>query len=230
MNCILKINTVKKCFLVLVLIFLISCKKTEETHFVSNFRFAYPQPINDSELSKIPNKFLGVFMNVDSTFLNIKSNIILSENYTKFKVNKLALDSLKAEFSFQNGKYISKDNKQIFDSKIIGDSIQLTSKNSDTLFVLSKSQKAKRINGHLIISQKESFYWTSKILTIDNDNLKIRQLYSENDRKRLDSITAIKSKEVDSATFLVEPTRSEFSKIINLKNFGYEQQFTKISK
>jgi hypothetical protein len=221
---------VKKYLLILGLIFLVSCKKTEEIPFESNFRFSSAQPINDSELSKIPNKFLGVFMNSDSTFLNIKPNIILIENYSLFRFHKTEKDSLKTEFLFQNGKYISKENKQIFDSKIIGDSIELSSKNSDTLFVLSKSQKAKRINGHLVISQKESFYWTSKILTLDNYVLKIRQLYSENDRKRLDSITTIKSKEVDSATFLVEPTRPEFSKILNLKNFGYEQQFKKISK
>ena len=220
----------KKYLLILGLIFLVSCKKTEQTPFESNFRFSSAQPINDSELSKIPNKFLGIFMNSDSTFLNIKSNIILTENYSRFRIHKTEKDSLKTEFSIQNGKFISKENKQIFDSRIIGDSIELSSKNSDTLFVLSKSQKAKRINGHLVISQKESFYWTSKILTLDGDVLKIRQLYSENDRKRLDSITAIKSKEVDSATFLVEPTRPEFSKILKLKNFGYEQQFTKISK
>lgn len=220
----------KKYLLILGLIFLVSCKKTEEISFESNFRFASAQPINDSELSKIPNKFLGIFMNKDSTYLNIKSNIILTENYLRFRFHKTEKDSLITEFLIQNGKYISKENKQIFDSKTIGDSIELSSKNSDTLFVLSKSQKAKRINGHLVISQKESFYWTSKILTLDKDILKIRQLYSENDRKRLDSITTIKSKEVDSATFLVEPTRPEFSKILNLKNFGYEQQFTKTSK
>ncbi len=220
----------KKNLLILSLILIFSCKKTEEIAFESNFRFLSAQPINDSELSKIPNKFLGIYMNSDSTFLNIKSNIILTENYSRFRFHKTEKDSLKIEFSIQNGKYISKENEQIFDSKIIGDSIELSSKNSDTLFVLSKFQKAKRINGHLVISQKESFYWTSKILTLDNDVLKIRQLYSENDRKRLDSITTIKSKEVDSATFLVEPTRPEFSKILKLKNFGYEQQFNKISK
>lgn len=219
----------KKYLLILILLFLFSCKK-KEVFPESNFRFASPQPINDSELTRIPNKFLGVFMNKDSTYLNINSNSILSEKYARFRVNKLMLDSLKTEFLLQNGKYILKDSKQIYDSKIIGDSIELSSKNIDTLFVLSKSQKAKRINGHLVISQKESFYWTSKILTLDNEVLKIREVYFEKDRIRLDSLTTIKSKEVDSATFLVEPTRREFSKILKLKNFGYEQQFTKISK
>ncbi len=213
----------------MILIFLVSCKKTEPV-FESNFRFANAQPINNSELSKIPIKFLGVFMNADSTFLNIKPNIILTENYLKFKIHKTQKDSLLSEFSFVNDKFISKENKQIFDLKIFGDSIELSSKNSDTLFIISKSQKAKRINGHLVISQKETFYWNSKILTIVNNVLKIKQLYSVNDLKRLDSITTIKSKEVDSATFLLEPTRPEFSKILNLKNFGYEQQFIKISK
>ncbi len=221
----------KKYLLILSLLLLFSCRKTEEAvPFESNFRFSSPQPINDSELTKIPNKFLGIYMNTDSTYLNINSNSILSEKYNRFRVNKSMLDSLKTEFYIQNGKYILKESKQIYDSKIVGDSIELSSKNIDTLFNLSKSQKAKRINGHLIISQKESFYWTSKILTLDHDILKIREIYSEKDRVRLDSLTTIKSKEVDSATFLVEPTRREFGKILNLKNFGYEQQFNKIKK
>lgn len=220
----------KKYLLVLCLILLFSCRKTEEVPFESYFRFSSPQPINDSELSKIPNKFLGVFMNADSTYLNINSNCILSENYSRFRVNKKMLDSLKTEFYIQDKKFILKENKKVYDSKIVGDSIELSSKNIDTLFVFSKSQKAKRINGHLVISQKESFYWTSKILTLDKNILKIREIYSEKDRTRLDSITTIKSKEVDSATFLVEPTRPEFSKILNLKNFGYERQFKKMKK
>lgn len=218
----------KKYLIILSLFFLVSCKKTVPIPFEANFRFSSPQPINDSELTKIPNNFLGVFMNADSTFLKINQKNILTESFFRFKVHKMTLDSLKTEFYIQNGKYISKDNKQIFDFNIIGDSIQLSSKNVDTLFVLSKSQKAKRINGHLIISQKESFYWTSKILTLNNNILKIRQIHSEKDRIRLDSLTNIKSKEVDSATFLVEPTRPEFSEILKLKNFGFEQQFIKV--
>lgn len=218
----------KKYLLILGLIFLVSCKKTVAIPFESNFRFSSPQPINDAELTKIPNNFLGVFMNTDSTFLKINQKNILTESFYRFKVHKIALDSLKTEFYIQNGRYISKDNKQIFDVNIIGDSIELSSKNIDTLFILSKSQKAKRINGHLIISQKESFYWTTKILTLDDNLLKIKQINSEKDRKRLDSITTIKSKEVDSATFLVEPSRPEFSEILKLKKFGFEQQFIKV--
>ena len=53
------------------LLFVISCKKEDAPYAGFTMCFERSQPINDSELSKIPSKFRGVFMNSDSVYFNV---------------------------------------------------------------------------------------------------------------------------------------------------------------
>lgn len=91
------------------------------------------------------------------------------------------------------------------------------------------SQKAKRINGVLVLNEKKSKYWEVTFVNLNKNNLEFKHLYAENDLKRMDSITKIHSKTIDSTTFIINPTRREFSKFIQLKEFGYQQVDTKTS-
>ena len=192
-----------------------SCKDIAVSE--NNYYFENPQPINDSELSKIPNKFEGIFMNSDSVFLNFKENMILREIFFRFKINKKELDSLKKS-------------QDIYNYRLLKDSIELSRKKIDTFFIFSNSQKAKRINGHLILNEKDSIFWKIKMLSLDKNVLTIRYIYSEKDLKKIDSISKIKSKKIDSSSYIITPSRREFKKILDLKNLEYKQEFKKISK
>jgi hypothetical protein len=229
----LKIFPMKKLTLLCIIsIVIISCKQIEGFPIPdgNNFYFEYPQPINDSELSSFPNKFKGVYMSLDSLFLNITNNMIFSEREYKFRFHKTQLDSLKEYFDAVDGKYISKDTKEIFNSKKVGDSIEFASKNRDTIFKFSETQKAKRINGFLVINQKDSIFWKVKLVSLDKNKLIIKQLYSDDDLKRMDSITKIHSKKLDSTSFIISPKRKEFNQFFKLKKFGFDQEYRKISK
>jgi hypothetical protein len=216
-------------FIITVLALFSSCKDiASEEPSGNNYYFENPQPINDSELSKMPNKFLGLYMSSDSVYLDFKENMILKENFYRFKISKKSLDSIKDIFEIRNGKFISKSSNEIFESKSIGDSIELSDKNIDTLFMFSNTQKAKRINGHLVLNEKDSIFWRVKWITLDKKILKITQIYSEEDLKKMDSITKIQSKMIDSTSFIINPSRREFKNIFELKNIGFEQQFRKI--
>lgn len=222
----------KKCFLILVLLFIVSCKKADEPAEEVGFavRFEKPEPINDSELSKIPNKFRGIFMNSDSLYINIKENIIFKESYYKYRFHKKDMDSIKVAFDFVGNQYISKYNKDVFDYRYLGDSIELSSKEIDTFFVFSNTQKAKRIDGQLVLNYKDSIFWKIKAISMEKNMLKIKYIYSEEDLKRMDSLTKIKSTMIDSSLFILKPSRNEFKRIINLKKFGEEQEYRRISK
>ena len=179
----------KKLALLFVLsVLMVSCKQSEVPADGNNFYFENPQPINDSELSSIPNKFKGIYRNADSLYLNITNDIIFSERETKFRFHKNEIDSLKQYFDVVDGKYISKDEKEVFNSKKVGDSIEFSSKDIDTIFKFSESQKAKRINGCLVLNQRDSIYWKVKLMTLNKNTLTIKQLYSDDDLKRMDSI------------------------------------------
>lgn len=218
----------KKYILVLGLLFMFSCKKGEP--FGLNFYFENPQPINDAELSKISNKFQGMYMNSDSVFLNIKENSILEESFYKFKFHKKDMDSLKNEFVFSKGKCMSKDNKELFDYRQLKDSIEFSNKRIDTFFVFSDSQKAKRFDGQLILNYQDSIFWKVKSIRLEKNVLKIKYICSKEDLKRMDSLTKVKSTMIDSSSFIIKPSRNEFKRILNLKHFGEDLEYRKISK
>ncbi len=217
----------KKYFLILGLFLVVSCKKSEEP-FGLNFYFENPQPINDSELSKIPNKFQGLFMNSDSVFIRIKENIILTENYSRYKFHKNTMDSLKQEFNFSNGKYISKLNNSVYEPKTIGDSIQLSNKEIDTFFIFSNTQKAKRFDGQLVLNYKDSIYWKIKSIRLEKNRLKIKYIYSEENLIKMDSVTKVKSTRIDSSSFILKPSRNELKHILNLKKLGDDLEYKKV--
>lgn len=221
-----------KSFLLLFVlsVLMVSCKRAEAVPEGNNFYFENPQPINDSELSSFPNKFEGIYMSEDSLFLNITNDMIFSEREYKFRFHKTQLDSLKEYFDVVDEKYISKDTKEIFNSKKVGDSIEFASKNIDTIFKFSETQKAKRINGFLVLNQKDSIYWKVKLLNLNKNTLTIKQLCSDDDLKRMDSITKIHSKKLDSLSYIISPSRKEFKRFNEIKDFGYDFKYLKVKK
>jgi hypothetical protein len=220
----------KKYTVLLGLLVFLSCKKAEGVPSGLGFYFEIPQPINDSELSKIPNKFLGLFMNSDSTYVNVQENIILKEYYDKFRFHKREFDSIKLDFDKVGDKYISKLNSTIFECKYLKDSIEFSNKRIDTFFIFSDRNKAKRFDGKLVLNYKDSSYWTIKSIRLENNNLKIKYIYSEEDLKRIDSLTKVKSTMIDSSSFIIKPSRNEFKRILNLKKLGGEFEYRKVSK
>lgn len=215
----------KKYILLLGLLAFLSCKKAVPAGL--DFYFENPQPINDAELSKIPNKFQGLFMSSDSVFLTIKENIILEESFYKFKFPLKDMDSLKNEYIFSNGKCISKDKKEVYDYRQLKDSIEFSNKQIDTFFMFSNTQKAKRFDGQLVLNYKDSIYWKVNPIRLEKNRLKIKYIYSEEDLKRIDSLTNVKSTMLDSSSFIIKPSRNEFKRILNLKHLGSDIEYKK---
>lgn len=222
----------KSILLMALIVLIISCKKADAlaTQSCLNFYFANPQPDNDLELDRFPNKFRGLYMNNDSTFIRIDESRILKEYYYKFKVHKLTLDSTKSEYDIVDGKFITKYTKDKFDMLPKGDSIELSQKYIDTLFRFSLYQKAKRIDGQLILNIKDSIFWNIKFLSIEKNILKFKNLCEKEDLKKLDSVTKVKGKMLDSVSYLIKPIRSEFKRILKIKNLGFDQEYKKVSK
>ena len=214
--------------LVLISINFFSCKRAEEAPSGLSFYFENPQPINDAELSKIPNKFQGLFMNSDSLYLNVKDSMMFKESYDKFRFPKSEFDSMKMNFDKVGDKYISIFNKDVFDCKYLKDSIEFSNKRIDTFFIFSDRNKAKRFDGKLNLNYKDSIYWTVKSISVEKNSLKIKYIYSEEDLKRIDSLTKVKSTMIDSSSFIIKPSRNEFKRILNLKKLGGEFEYKKV--
>jgi hypothetical protein len=171
-----------------------------------------------------------LYRNDDSTFIRIEEDRILREYFYTNIIHKKALDSLKEDYNIINGKLVIKDFKAEYNLKPKGDSILLMRKMIDTLFRFSLNQRAKRIDGQLILSRKDSIFWNVQFLSIEKLAIKFKNLYEKEDLKKLDSVTQIKGKMLDSTSYLIKPTRREFKNILKIKHLGTEQQFDKVLK
>ncbi len=213
-----------------VLLCFFSCKdQISSATPLENYYFTEAQPINDSELSEFPNRFIGIYQSDDSTFLNIEKKQILVESYAKFKISKKALDTLKQEYNFTGNKLIHKINREYYDVTAKGDSLELSLKDVDTVFSFSERAKAKKINGNIVLSRKDSLYWKVEWLSFRKDKLKSNLIFSEADRKRVDSLVKTKIVTLNEMSYILKPTRREFGKILQLKKFGSEHTYTKIT-
>jgi hypothetical protein len=224
----------KMILVVIVMVLSSSCKKADAAAepVVDSFTFYFedPQPINDSELNSFPSKFKGLYMASDSTFLRIEEDRILKEYFYKYRFHKSFLDSLKEKYEIMNDQLIDKETKEKMYFYFKGDSLEMIEKNIDTIFRFSLNQKAKRINGQLVLSTRDSVFWKIKIIVLEKNILKIKNTYLLEDLKKLDSITVIKGKMLDSLLYLIKPTRREFKKILQINNLGIDSEYDKILK
>ena len=142
----------KYLFLFFSIICLFSCKNYKVERVGNEFYFNSTQPINDSELNKFPNKFVGLYMDSDSLLLAITKEVMFYESSRKFRIHNSDWDSIKTEFDFVSDKYILKNTNQVYEYKRNGDSLDFLSKQRDTFFTFSNDKKVKRINNNLIIN------------------------------------------------------------------------------
>lgn len=213
----------KKIVYFLIIACMFSCK---EVVIGNDLYFEDMQPANDPDLKMIPNKFLGLYKDEDSVFLKIDKNLITKYRFGKVRIHKIELDSLKEQYDFINQKLVDKKTKAVFEMKKIGDSIELSNKDIDTIFQFSDVQKAKGSNGDLILNFKSDDYWQVNILSLENKILKFKYL-SVDDLPSIDSIMARKSTMIDSSMYVLKPSKKEFKKILRHKldiEFLYKKQ------
>lgn len=216
----------KKFILLMSILLFISCKETRIEG--DNLYFENPQPFESSELSTIPNIFLGLYQDKDSVFLKIDKNLITRYRFEKSNIHERDLDSMKNDFILRKDKIIFKETNLVFTRKKLGDSIQLEHKNIDTIFQFSASQKVKRYKGNLILNSKFENYWKVNLLTFENKILKFKY-FTESDLAFIDSLTINKSILIDSFSYLLKPTKKEFRKILK-KDFTTELAYKKVDK
>lgn len=214
----------------LLLLFILpffSCKNDLATPVGIDLYFQNTQPVNDSELTKIPNKFLGSYLIDNDFYMVVSKEQILTEYYECFRIHKKEMDSLKRENTVESNRIIDRGNNLIYDFKTIGDSIELSRKDLDTIFEFSPEQKMKRVGNCLILNKKDSVFWKATIIRFKKKSAAIEYLYDLDQLYQLDSLTKIKSKMIDSSKFILSPSRKEFKKYLEISK---DSPFHKLSK
>ena len=209
----------KKLVLIIAIYSFVGCNKeiAEETDGTA-FYFDSPQPVNDSELSSLPTKFRGDYQTGDVR-LTITDKVIYHTYHDDGKVAKSELDSLKGTVSYKDNKLVwHEDDKHIvYNAKEEKDSIYYLRERIDTVFRFSERHKAKRINGQLVLSTKDSVFWQVKMLSLEKDSLKWKYFSYKSDYGLLKPVVKDISSNADTTVIRLKPTRREFGKILELK-------------
>ncbi|MGL2964170.1 hypothetical protein ACSVH2_10165 [Flavobacterium sp. RSB2_4_14] len=204
-----------------------SCKRADAVPYYGiDFLFKEAQPINDNELKQLPNKFIGNYINQDSTFLIIEKRLIYYKWITKNNISFLEFDALKDSMKIVKNRIYH--NNIFFEFRKLKDSVEITNTDYDTIFAISDSNKAKRIRGTIILNSKVSIYWKIKVLSLNNNDLKLMTLVSDEDLIRLDSLAKRKSLKIDSTKSVFNLSKPEFKKMLTLKKLGYIQEYNKL--
>ena len=214
--------------IVVISISILSCKKAEAVPYEGVvFLFNEIQPVDDNEIASIPNRFSGNYINTDSTYLIVGKKDVFYKWIDKSKISFELFEALKDSMKLVQNKMYFKDNS-FLEYRRLKDSIEIKEIRYDTIFSISDNQKAVKINRTFVLNTKDSIYWKIRLITFDKNNLKIKDLYSLNDIKRIDSLSKIKSIKIDSIKNVFQLSKKEFRTMLALKNFGFERNFRKI--
>ena len=218
----------KRSVLILVLcsFVLLSCKQSGWNHTMIDFYFDVPQPAGKTELGDIPKKFRGSYTLGDS--LLVVSNKLITSQYTLKSVEHkdILKDSVKEKFSYKKGKLYT--GGLIYDVTEKNDSLYISLKTTDTLFMLSNDHKAKQVSNALILNRRDSIYWKMSFLTLKKDSLKWTYPNFKTDYTALQPIVKNMTIDNDTTVIYLKPSRKEFKKITDLKNFGTTLRYKRL--
>ena len=197
---------------------LISCKKSD----APIAGFDEPQPIDISNLSKIPNCFFGNYLNIkDSSLLVINENVIKRVNNFSGKIHIKELDSLNVLSGNVVTNLKTKERTQV---RRINDSLLFHQNYTDTIFRLSKINVLKKYKGYYFLNILfEEKNWETKKVKLSKGKLTISTINSIEEIQNLEKITA-SSHDTISQVFKFTPTKRQFKKFVNEEGFGEEDE------
>lgn len=211
-----------------ICVLFLSCKKIEDIPYEGVvFLFNEIQPTDDYQIASFPNRFTGYYINNDSTYLVVGKKDVFYKWIDKSKISFELFETLKDSLKLVQNKMYFHDNS-FLEFRRLKDSVEIKEIKYDTIFSISNNQKTFKINKTFFLNTKDSIYWKIRFITFDKNNLKIKDLYSLNDIKRIDSLSKIKSIKIDSIKNVFQLSRKEFRTMLALKNLGFEKNYKKI--
>ena len=190
------------------------------------FYFKEPQPVNDSDLKSFPAKYRGIYATTDEVRkLYIDEKDIYYRYLLNGEIAKSELETLTDSVIYKKGKLtvISPDESVVYDTEEKGDTIFFHKQIIDTVFSLSEKQKARRFKGQLVLSEKDSVFWSARILSIHKDTLYWKYFKDKVDFKKLNALVNDIRTDEDTLKVYLNPSRKEFAKILSLEPSGYNK-------
>ncbi len=207
-----------------VYLLLISCNKRVGSYI----DFAENQPLNVAEISEIPKSFFGNYISSDSTFILIEKDKIIQKWFEEDKTSIEEKDSI-TYLTFYKNYVIDNKTKQKAKFFTKNDSIFWKMQYSDTIFI--KDEILKLYKDALVINSNIENRIFVDVYKKDNNQIRKFSINSREDFEKLNKEIKIEGQlnfnETDT-TITINPSRSQFRKLLRLKGFTFETIYKKM--
>jgi hypothetical protein len=205
-------------------IFLFSCDE-------NRIFFDKPQPEGIKNLEKLPNSYIGEYMDIDSTILKIDKNLITKTYKYYLLLKKQEIDTNK-QLKIENNYLINNLTNEKFLFRQVNDTFYIEEIKIDTIFNLSENNIAKKFKGNLVLNYKSDSVWKVEIFSLSKNILKQMELNSKDLFDKLSTISEneviIDSSKTDTLKMILKPTKKEFKEILDLKDSLVKNVYFKI--
>lgn len=204
------------------MIFFVSCGDYEYV------RFETSQPDGTKESKSFSRKTKGEYIscsNPDDKLI-VSDNLILNSRTFKFKSHR---NDLEFDSTIIVDRDVDEELSQLFiregyDIEIIGDTINASQINIDTVFQISDNQVLKKFKGSYFLNFKEDeSFWNVSRLNLTKDTLLIGQISPSDTLLRFDFVDKHEEfNESDSTTtteYSINPSKKEFKKLVKPNSF-----------
>jgi hypothetical protein len=186
--------------------------------------FDEPQPAGESNLSKIPKRLHGNYLNLSDSSTLVIDDKIMKRNYN---YNYLILkDELDSTFLISGDTLFNQyGEKHVF--RQYGDTLLVQINTTDTLFNLNYDNVMRKFMGYYFINNRlgETSWEVTKI-NLSNGFLKMSYVASEESIKTLQSITEANHDTIAPESYSV--TKKQFKEFIKSNGFDIEETYIRL--
>jgi hypothetical protein len=194
--------------------------------------FDTPQPVNKGNQSSISEILTGTYINKDSTFLIITTDMILKKSEEYFEITEDELDTMSQytyDENFIYGPIL--DTAPIIEKRY--DTIMGSYIYKDTLFELSSNQFIRKYKGnyYLNIQQKDKTWEVIQFIS-KSDSLIIKSMDKEKDIDLVKNIAFVHEVIKDSSDkiqkYIITASQKEFKQFLKANGFQDIETWIKI--
>lgn len=208
----------KTSFLLLAsLLFIISCKQTEEAPSII---FEKPLPENGKNIN-FPKRLLGDYQNDEAMILSIQPTQIIKKIIMMDTIGESENLQIKADDTLRN--YF----QDLSISKLSDTLYLMKYARIDTIFNMKKGDVLRRLKGHYILNHQYDQHYYIKKLTYKNGLINIQNIDSVEMLNQLKIVTEVQN---DSLFIPIKafPTKKQFKQLIKSKGFKEGETYLKV--
>jgi hypothetical protein len=197
--------------------------------------FDKPQPDAVKNLKQLPKAYQGIYMDEDSTYLEIDKTSFIHKRQLEWKLTKSELDT-STMYRLDKNFLINTQTLEKIPVQFKHDTIHVFDEITDTLFTFSKDQLARSFKGNLILSSRQDDdLWEVEMYSLKDGILKYMAFYNNKgiftDFAAMSDSEVIKdSAQTDTVKMILKPSKKEFKKILAKKDSLLVGEFRKISQ